>query len=85
MPTNTERGDKTRQKILVVTRALIDRNEKAPTLQEVATKARVAYRTIYWHFPNVNTLIRHALALDPPRELITVIEPYKEPRKKIKK
>jgi hypothetical protein len=63
-----ERGDATKLEI-------IDTYDKVPTVQEVANRSNRALRTIYHHFPDAASMVRHALALEPRRSLTVVIEP----------
>jgi hypothetical protein len=70
-----ERGDATKLEILEAAREYIDTYDKVPTVQEVANRSNRALRTIYHHFPDAASMVRHALALEPRRSLTVVIEP----------
>lgn len=77
------RGHATRDVILAAARRLIEKTGKVPTQAQVAKEAKVALRTIYHHFGDAETVVAHALALEPQRDLVITYHPFgwKKPRK----
>ena len=73
------RGERTRASILIAARNLIDATNTRPRVEDVATLAKVALRSVYHHFSDKDELVRHALALEPRRTLVITIEPADAP------
>jgi AcrR family transcriptional regulator len=52
----TERGNRTRARIVAATVELIEKGDSAPTSRRIAERARVSERTIFQHFPDLESL-----------------------------
>ena len=52
----TERGNRTKARIVAATVELIENGDSAPTSRRIAERARVSERTIFQHFPDLEAL-----------------------------
>jgi AcrR family transcriptional regulator len=68
------RGERTRQRVVEALIDLVEHGELRPSAQRVATKAKVALRTVYHHFEDIDALRATALRLEWQRHVDELID-----------